>query len=273
MKKTTLVMTIVLSAVLLESAVASAAHQFLHHMSWSRPIIAALVSAASQNVPGRGAEEELFKAVSEGRDSDVGKLLEENPRLAFAHEGHGVSVLMLAIYSQRPAVVQLILARRNKDLSVFEASALGQDEILHSLLTRNPGLSRQVGQDGFTALHLASYFGHKVAMEQLVRAGANVDAYSQNKFHACPLQSATAASQLEAARTLLTMGANPNCHGDGGYSPLHEAAASGQVELARLLLQHKADVSAKGDDGKTPWDVATEEKQAAILELLKKEAK
>lgn len=273
MKKATVVMAIVLSAVLLESAVASAAHQFLHRMAWSRPIIAALVSVASQNVPGSDTEEEFLKAVSQGRDADVSRLLEQDPHLALAHEGHSISALMLAIYSQRPAVVQLILARRNKDLSVFEASALGQDEILQSLLTRTPGLAKQVGPDGFTALHLASYFGHQVAMEQLIRAGANVDAYSENKFHACPLQSAAAASQLEAARVLLTKGANPNCRGDGGYSPLHEAAASGQLELARLLLQHQADVSAKGDDGKTPWDVATEEKQAAILELLKKEAK
>jgi ankyrin repeat protein len=110
-------------------------------------------------------------------------------------------------------------------------------------------------------------------MEQLIQAGANIDAYSRNKFHACPLQSAAAASQLEAARVLLTKGASPNCRGDGGYSPLHEAAGSGQLELARLLLQHKADVSAKGDDGKTALDVASEEKQGAILELLKKEAK
>jgi len=110
-------------------------------------------------------------------------------------------------------------------------------------------------------------------MKELIRAGADIDAYSQNKFHACPLQSATAANQLEAARVLLAKGANPNCRGDGGYSPLHEAAGSGQLELARLLLQHRADTSAKGDDGKTPWDVAAEQKQGAILELLKREGK
>ena len=110
-------------------------------------------------------------------------------------------------------------------------------------------------------------------VRELIRAGADIDAYSHNKFHSCPLQSAAAATQLEAARVLLTKGANPNCRGDGGYSPLHEAAGSGQLELARLLLQHQADISAKGDDGKTPLDVAVEAKQSAILGLLKKEAK
>jgi ankyrin repeat protein len=273
MKKATMVMTILLSALLLESAVASAAHQFFHRMSWSRPIIAALVYAASQNVEGSGPEQEFLKAVSEGHDADVKRLLEANPRLAFASEEHGISALMLAIYGQRSSTAQLILARRNNNLSVFEAAALGQDGVLQSLLARTPGLAKEYGPDGFTALHLSSYFGHRLAMEQLIQAGANIDAYSRNKFHACPLQSAAAASQLEAARVLLTKGASPNCRGDGGYSPLHEAAGSGQLELARLLLQHKADVSAKGDDGKTALDVASEEKQGAILELLKKEAK
>ena len=273
MKKATVVMAIVLSALLLEFAVASAAHQFLHRMSWSRPIIAALVSVASQNAEGSGPEEEFLRAVSQGCDADVSRMLEENPRLAVAREGHGISALMLAIYGQRSSVVQLIVARRHDNLSVFEAAALGQDGVLQSLLTRTPGLAKEYGPDGFAALHLSSYFGHLLSMEQLIRAGADVDVYSHNNFHACRLQLAAAASRLEAARLLLTKGANPNCRSEGGYSPLHEAAGSGQLELAQLLLQHKADVSAKGDDGKTPLDVASEEKQDAILELLKKEAK
>jgi ankyrin repeat protein len=268
MEKATAVMAIVLSALLLEPAVASGAHPFLHRMSGSRPIIAAAVSAASQSVRESGPEQEFLKAVSQGREADVNRLLEENPRLALASERHGISALMLAIYGQRPSVVQLILDRRHDDLSVFEAAALGQDGVLQSLLTRTPGLANEYGPDGFTALHLSAYFGHRRSIEQLIRAGADIDAYSHNKFHACPLQSAAAATQLEAARVLLTKGANPNCRGDGGYSPLHEAAGSGQLELARLLLQHKADVSAKGDDGKTPLDVAVEGKQSAILGLL-----
>jgi ankyrin repeat protein len=271
MKKATAVMALVLSALPLESAIANAAHQFLHRVSWSRPIIAAFVSAASQSLAGSGPEQEFLKAVSQGREADVSRLLEENPRLALASEKHGISALMLAIYGRRSPVVQLILDRR-QDLSVFEAAALGQDGVLQSLLTRTPGLAKEYGPYGFTALHLSAYFGHRFSMEQLIRAGADIDAYSHNRFRACPLQSAAAATQLEAARVLLTKGANPNCRGDGGYSPLHEAAGSGQLELARLLLQHKADVSAKGDDGKTPLDVAVEEKQGAILGLLKKEA-
>jgi uncharacterized protein len=273
MEKATAVMAIVLSALLLESAVAGAAHQFLHRMSWRRPIIAALVSAASQGVAASGPEEEFLKAVSQGREADVSRLLEENPHLALASERPGLSALMLAIYGQRASVLQLILGRRHDDLSVFEAAALGQDGVLQSLLKRTPGLAKEYGPDGFTALHLSAYFGHRLSMEQLIRAGAGKDAYSHNKFHACPLQSAAAATQIEAARVLLTKGANPNWRGDGGYSPLHEAAGSGQLELARVLVQHKAGVSTEGDDGRTPLDVAVDEKQGAILGLLSQEAK
>jgi ankyrin repeat protein len=271
MEKRTMVMAVVLSALLVESAVFTAAHQLLHRMSWSRPFVAALLAATTQDLSGNG--EEFLKAVSQGRDADVNGLLDEKPYVAFAHEGHSISALMLALYGQRPAVAQSILGWRHDDLSIFEAAAFGQDEVLPSLLTSTPGLAKEYGPDGFAALHLSSYLGHRSSMEHLIGAGANIDAYSRNKFHACPLQSATVASQLEAARVLLTKGANANCRGDGGYSPVHQAAGSGQLELARLLLQHKADPSAKGDDGKGPWDVAVEGKRGAILGLLKREVK
>ena len=273
MKKGAVVMAIVLFALLLECRRARAAHQYPHQASWSRPIIATLLAGASQNVSGSGPEGKFLKVDSQGREADVDKRLDENPRLAFAHEGHGISAVTLAIYRQGPTPAMLILACRHDGLSLFDAAALGPGDVLESLLTRTPGLAKEFGPDGFTALHLASYFGHEVSIKQLTRAVGNIDAYSQNKFHASPLQSAAAASQLEAARLLFKKGANPNCRGDGGHSPLHLAAGSGQPELARLLLQHKADVAAKGDDGKTRWDVAAEEKQGTLLELLKKEGK
>ena len=216
-------------------------------------------------------EEKFCQAAFAGREAEVAAMLAANPGLASAKDQRGFSALMLAVYRDRAAVVRMILVQRKDDLSVFEAAALGRDDVLEAVLRQDPGQARAFGPDGFTALHLASFFGHPQSQELLIRAGADVNAYSRNRFHAAPLQSAAAARQLEAAQVLLAHGANPNCQGEEGYTPLHEAAATGQVELVRLLLRHRADTTAQGDDGKTPWDVATQ--QPAVRELLRKEAK
>ena len=84
---------------------------------------------------------------------------------------------------------------------------------------------------------------------------------------------AAAARQINAARTLLQHGANPNCKGDEGYTPLHEAAGNGQIEMIQLLIANGADISAKGEDGKTRWDIDVQQKQNnEVLALLNKEA-
>ncbi|HYX68394.1 MAG TPA: ankyrin repeat domain-containing protein [Terriglobales bacterium] len=233
-------------------------------------LAAARLAGQAPVVPA-GPEEKFCQAALAGREAEVAAMLAADPGLASAKDQHGISALMLAVYGDRAAVVRLILARRQDDLSVFEAAALGRDEVLEAVLRQDPGQARAFGPDGFTALHLASFFGHPRAQELLLRAGAEVDAYSRNKFHAAPLQSAAAARQLEAARVLLLHGADPNCRGEGSYTPLHEAAATGQVELVRLLLSYKADVTARGDDGKTPWELASP--QSAVRQLLGKEGK
>lgn len=233
-------------------------------------LAAMLLAEGTPGVPAN-REDEFCQAVSAGRETDVATMLATDPEMAWAKDKRGISALMLAVYRDRAAVVHLILAQRRDDLSVFEAAALGRDDVLQVLLRRDPGQAGEFGPDGFTALHLASYFGQTRSQELLIRAGADINAYSRNKFHAAPLQSAAAARQLEAARVLLAHGADPNCHGEEGYTPLHEAAATGQVSLVRLLLRYKADATAQGDDGKTPWDLAAH--QPAVRDLLGKEIK
>jgi ankyrin repeat protein len=236
----------------------------------------AQVSTAISNQPeaviddGQG---ELFKAISSGQEQDVRAMLSADPKRAFAKNKNGNSALLFAVYMNKQSIAKLIVGYLNDDLSIFEAAALGSDEKLRSLLAQRPDLSTAFAPDGFTALHLASYFGHPSSQELLIAAGADINAYSRNALHASPLQSAAAARQLGAARLLLEHRANPNAKGEESYTPLHEAAASGQLELVRLLISHGADISVKGDDGKTPADVAGQLKQNDVLILLKKEAK
>jgi ankyrin repeat protein len=241
---------------------------------WSAAAPAAQAPAASVQEPAISGDTELFKAISAGHEGDVRTMLTANPQRAFAKDKNGNSALLFAMYMNQPAITNVILGYRNNDIDVFEAAALGKDEKLHSLISQTPALLSAFAPDGFSALHLASFFGHTSSQEILIAAGANIGAYSKNSLRATPLQSAAAARQLSAARILLEHGADPNCKGEDGYTPLHEAAGTGQIELVRLLIKYGGEISAKGDDGKTPRDIAVQQKQSTeVLSLLNKEAR
>ena len=129
------------------------------------------------------------------------------------------------------------------ELDVFEAAALGDVERLRVLLGADPALHQAWSPDGFTALHYAAFFGHPEAARALIEAGSDIEAPSRNTEFAQdarPLHSAAAARQVDACRTLLVAGADPNAKQHGGYTPLEEAEENEDEELAELLRQHGA---------------------------------
>ena len=56
-----------------------------------------------------------------------------------------------------------------------------------------------------------------------------------------PLFRAAICGHVDAARMLLTSGADPNLRNKAGEVPLHPAADSGNAKLAQLLLEKDAD--------------------------------
>jgi uncharacterized protein len=237
------------------------------------PAMGLVVRAFLQEDVSTGGDTELFKAISSGRERDVRTMLAADPQRAFAKDEKGNSALLFAVYMNQTPIADLILGYRKNDISVFEAAALGNNEKLRSLLSQTTALANAFAPDGFSALHLASFFGRTSSQEVLISAGASINAHSRNSLRATPLQSAAAARQLGSARMLLEHGANPNCKGEDGYTPLHEAAGTGQIELMQLLIKYGASILARGDDGKTPLDIAVQQKQTKeVVGLLKSEA-
>lgn len=73
---------------------------------------------------------------------------------------------------------------------------------------------------GWTPLHLATYFGHKEVVEQLLAKGAEINAVNDN-----------------------------------GDTPLHKASFIGREDLVMLLIQYNADVSMINGEGRLPRDM------------------
>jgi ankyrin repeat protein len=177
------------------------------------------------------------------------------------------SPAMLALYRGEKDEAERLLA---DEPNVFEAAAFGRVDRLRDVLDRDAELARGFSGDGFTALHLAAFFGQPEAVRLLLERGADVNAVatSEQIGPVQPLHSAAATRQLECARLLIEHRADVNARQAGGYTPLHEAAGNGDVELARLLLAAGADPAARKDDGQTPADVAAERGNPKLAALL-----
>ena len=128
--------------------------------------------------------------------------------------------------------------RSSPTLDIFEAAALGLTYRITELLAADPTLASAWSDDGFTALHLAAFFGGPVAVKALLGAGADPNAVARNAMEVQPLHSATAAGgtgDVEAARLLLEAGADPAARQQGGFTPMDAAQHAGNTAMIDLL--------------------------------------
>ena len=197
---------------------------------------------------------EMMAAVAAGETERVKTLIAEDPSLAMARGDDGVSAVLLARYRfDRPTMDALLAA--DPDLDLFEASALGRIDRVRVAIDDDEASVRRLSPDGFTALHLAAFFGKPEVARMLLDAGASVDTYTTNDFANQPLHAAAAGRHLEVCRVLVAAGADVNATQHGGYTPLHEAAQHGDIEMVELFLSAGAVPSLRVAEG-TPADLA-----------------
>lgn len=214
------------------------------------------------------SKQEVIVAVQSGDTERLKTLLAEDRLRAGARDASGVSALMHALYLQRKDMAELLRAA-NLDYDVFEAASLGRADLVAELLQVNARLAFARSGDGFTALHLAAFFGHESVARVLLEHHADPGAVAENPMKVMPLHSAAAGRNLAIARVLLEHGAPVNAQQMQGWTSLHEAARQGDQVMVELLLKHGANPSAKNDAGITPEQVAQEKGHADLAERLR----
>lgn len=178
-----------------------------------------------------------------------------------------MSKVLAALYAGDTAALDRVLAA-GADLDLFEAAALGRADRVRALCRSHPGDIGAWSWDGFTALHLAAFFGTPEVVAILLARGADPAARSRNDMAVQPLHSAVARGKVESARMLLAAGADPDARQHGGWTALQAAAARGDDALVALLLGAGADPTLANDAGDTPASLASAGGHSTVADRL-----
>jgi uncharacterized protein len=153
-------------------------------------------------------------------------------------------------------------------LDVFEAAALGDADVLRALFQQDPMRAREAGEDGFTPLHLAAFFGTPECVVVLLAAGADPAIAARNAMLVTPLHSAVSRRKAENVRALLGAGVPVDARQQGGLTALHAAAHNGDQSIVDMLLAHGADRTIVDANGKSAAQHARDGSHIAIVALL-----
>jgi ankyrin repeat protein len=156
-----------------------------------------------------------------------------------------MSDVLMAVYrGDRDEAERLAESR---ELTVFEASALGRTERVRELLDADPALVNAYGDDGFHPVGLASFFGQVETARLLYDRGADANQIARNeRIQTAAIHAAAAAegkdeeTRYELVKLALEHGADPNLEQGGGFRAIDAARQNGDGLVEQLLLEHGA---------------------------------
>lgn len=252
-----------------------------------RRVAALATNTADVNVTERrGGATPLMHAAAFGSLETMRLLIDKGADVN-ARSAAGATALMWAATDL--AKVRLLI-ERGADVNAFSDSgrtalqlaAMSDGSAPIVTLLRSRGAKAEaVDKEGTTTLLAATVGNDTGTIRQLVDADVNVNAANVIGF--TPLMNAAAQGNLEAARLLLSKGANVNAvsappgekvkNGTialGQFTPLILAVAEGPVNLVKALLDAGANVDAQEARGMTPlmYAVATDHGDIEIVKTL-----
>jgi ankyrin repeat protein len=178
------------------------------------------------------------------------------------------------VNSGHDEIAELLLASGVRP-DIYEAASIGRTELVIEFLDKDESLLDSYSPEGFTAVALAAHFGHIETLEFLIARGGNVNAVSKHPMNVTPLHAALFGRRFDAARVLVSAGADVTLKRGGagwpraGWTALHYAASFGSVDLARIFLERGGSPLAGDDDGKTALQVALEAGNSDVADLFR----
>ncbi|MHC4538151.1 MAG: ankyrin repeat domain-containing protein [Planctomycetota bacterium] len=155
-------------------------------------------------------------------------------------------------------------------LSLQEAAAIGDVDMVSSLLEKGVGVDSWDDGYGKTALQRGAMGGHREVVELLLSKGAWIEAQADWPGGTA-LDYASEKGHKEVANLLIAKGADVNAARrkyPAGDTPLHSATRASHKAIADMLVINGADVNAKSATGETSLGIAVRNGYKDIAELL-----
>ncbi len=187
---------------------------------------------------------------------------------------------------------------------IFEAIRTGDLNLIEELIKKDSGIVNKTGDSPFTPLLFAVNNQKWEIAENLISAGANVNAVLladyygdtpvslaikkgnlemikllhsngadiqyRTKLGENYLHFAAAMNEVDIAEYLIDSGIDINAGKSGGLTPLHIAAITGSTDVASLLIDKGASMEIRSTDGGTPLHFALAARNRELVSLLRK---
>ncbi len=181
---------------------------------------------------------------------------------------NGESLYLFAVFRGRQACAAALMRRGG--LSLHEAALAGDAARVEALLKEAPWAIDLLSPDGWTALHLAAFFGQDAVVVALLARGASARVMGRAFEHNLPIHAACAGGRIGKAAfgMLIAATGDPDAVQKQDYTALMIAAANGGTDAAEILLAAGADRARRQGDGKTAADFARERGHAELAARL-----
>ncbi len=181
---------------------------------------------------------------------------------------NGESLYRLAVFRGREKCAAAL--HRRGGLGLHDAALAGDAARVEALLANAPWAIDLLSPDGWTALHLAAFFGQDDVVTALLGRGASARLMGRAFEQNLPIHAACAGRRIGKAAFAMLIAAtgDPDAPQKQGYTALMIAAGNGFTEAVDGLLTGGADRTRKQGDGKTAADFARERGHAELAARL-----
>jgi len=163
----------------------------------------------------------LMRAAESGKTADITALLAQGANIEASNPKvySGATPLVIALEFDEHDAAKLLLDRgaRPSTAALELAARSGFDDLVDRMI------AAKISPKGTHALELAAHYGRASTIKKLVKAGAVVRTANKDDHDFTPLIVACQNHQVEAARTLLALGASANEIDGDGMPALHWA--------------------------------------------------
>jgi ankyrin repeat protein len=119
---------------------------------------------------------------------------------------------------------------------------------------------------GWTLLMLAAHYGHTEIAQELLNAGANPDAQSNEEGWTALMQTAHN-GHTDIAKLLMKAGANPDVQNSDGWTAFMIAAHCGHISVAELSKEYPENPCLQNKNGDTTVSILLDTRKSEYVKL------